>query len=279
MATNNRLEALREEFETGVNPAVFVPYAAALRHAGLLSPAIEVCLAGLAGNPGSVAGQTLLGRLYCDIGSYQESRAILETVCRMAPQASGVQVALARTLVRMHETDRAEELIGRLRAEIPGDPEVQVLQTALRHLKDQRSRPGSTPPHAPVSPPPTTLNEVVELLVSRVGAVAKVQGAVLVSLAGTFDRIDFGQVHRLPETIEAYHEIQRACQELEMGEVRSGEIELDSALILFARRGDELVLLWIDPSPRMGPARVMFDWSLTYLFPPAFETVSREIEA
>lgn len=281
MATNERLAALREEFETGTNPVVFIPYATALRRERCYPQAIEVCQKGLARHPGSVAGRTLLARLYCDIGAYEESRVILEQLYASAPDASGVRVALARTYIRMHEIERAESLLYRLNAENPMDPEVQILNTGLRRLKSAGGGVKGDFRPSNLAPPPTTVEEILESVARRMGSVAKVIGVVLVSLEGTFETVRLGQIQALREAIEAFREVDRACEELEIGRVSGGEIALDAGTILFACRGDELVMLCLEPSERMGPARIAFDRAIARLFPEpeSTDTVNSEIEA
>ncbi len=142
MAASESITSLRRAFETGADPLSYIPYAQALRRARYYSQAIDVCVQGISKSGGSVAGRTLLGRLYCDVGNYEDSARTLREAAAEAPEAIGPRIALAQTLLRMHEIEEAEGLIERLNTENPLDPEVQLLNTALRRLRAARRAPG-----------------------------------------------------------------------------------------------------------------------------------------
>ncbi len=279
MASFDRLTALRQEFESGRSPLAFLPYALALRAERQYPEAIGVCHRGLTRRPESVAAQTLLGRLYCDIGSYQESRAILEPLYEASPEANGVRLALARTYIRVHEVDRAAELLSGLTEENPGDSEVQLLNGALRYLQSCRRRGRLQADSTPEGDPPTTVDEVLDAIVSRVSSAVPVTGAILSSLQGHFEAVRTGVFEPLRAAAEAFREVEKACGELEMGEVVQGELEFADSIVLFVRRSKDLVLLALAPGDRVGRAKALLSNAATRFLPLAetADTVGAEV--
>jgi tetratricopeptide (TPR) repeat protein len=278
MASFDRLTALRQEFENSRSPLAFLPYALALRAETQYLQAIEVCQRGLTRQPESVAAQTLLGRLYCDIGSYPESRAILECLYEASPEANGIRLALARTYLRVHEVNRAEELLFGLTEENPDDPEVQVLNGALRYLQACLRR-GKLQPDSREEDPPTTVEEVLEAIVRQVSPSIPVTGAILTSLQGDFGPVRTGVFEPLRAAAEAFREMEKAYGELEMGEVLNGELEFAGGVVLFARRSRDLVLLALAPSGRVGRAKTLLANAATRFLPLAetADTVGAEV--
>ena len=262
-----RLAALREEFENGSNPIGFIPYALALRRERLYSLAIEVCHKGLSRTPGSIAGRTLLGRLYCDTGNYPESRHILEAAYQEAPEASGVRQALACTYLRVLEIERAGELLEALNRENPKDPEVLRLNAALRYILARDDHKPSEPAlpavdfHLPVTP-----REILETLVAQAGTIGRVQAVALVSLAEERETCGIGDWMSLAGVAGALKETRGACRELDVGEICSGEFDFSQGIVFFALRGDVLLLLGVEATDRLGRIKALFDRFQARLF-------------
>lgn len=281
MATNERLATLQHEYEAGQTALAFFPYATALRRDRKYLQALEVCQKGLTRNPTSVAGWTLLGRLYCDIGRYEESLATLERVQNQAPGAAGVGIAVARTLVKMHELERAEVLLEEANRANPLDPEVQLLNTAVRRLRAQKRLHRIQPPDASAQElPPTTPTEVVESIVGRVSRVATVVGGVMASLRGRYEPVRLGGGYSLVSFVDAYRELRKAYEELEYGTLLRGELEWEGSLILFTVRQDDLVFLAIRSSDRTGRIKSVLELAVTQLVPSAQldDTAALEVE-
>lgn len=281
MATSERLASLQHEYEAGQTALAFFPYAAALRRERKYLQAIEVCQQGLARNPTSVAGRTLLGRLLCDIGRYEESLLILEPVHEQTPGAAGVGIAVARTLVKMHELDRAEVLLEEANRANPMDPEVQLLNTAVRRLRAQQRLQRIQAPLSAVSePPPTTPEEVVESIVSRISRIASVVGGLMASLRGRYEPVRVGGGGVLLPFVDAYRELRKAYQELEYGMLLRGEFEWEQNMILFTTRQDDLVFVALRSVERSGRVKSVLESAVTQLVPSAQldNTAALEVE-
>jgi tetratricopeptide (TPR) repeat protein len=281
MATSERLATLQHEYEAGQTALAFFPYATALRRERRYLQAIEVCQQGLTRNPTSVAGRTLLGRLLCDIGRYEESLGILEPVHEQAPGAAGVGIAVARTLVKMHELERAEALLEEANRSNPLDPEVQLLNTAVRRLRAQQRLHRIQAPHSPASEvPPTTPEEVLESIIRRVSQVASPESGLMASLRGRYEPVRLGGGYTLLPFLDAYRELRKAYEELEYGMLLRGEFEWEGTLILFTARQDDLVFVAIRSCERTGRIKSILELAVTQLVPSAQldDTAALEIE-
>ncbi len=284
MAIPKHLASLLEQFESGAASAAFIPLASALRHERLFTEAIDVCLRGLAGSGDSVAGRTLLGRLYCDTGNYEESAALLRQVVRTAPEAVGARVALARTLLRMHLIEESEALLAEINRQIPLDPDVQILNAAFRYLKPRvgkgASDAGTNTTPIPAETPPTSVEEALDALIEQMKKAGHVRGGLAASWRENREPVIQGEGEALLPFALAVVETASAFEDLELGRVRQGQLEYAHAVILFSCRGDEIILVAMEPNQKEGRFRVLFDQLVERLFPDTSlsETMQPEVK-
>lgn len=128
----DQLDVLRATYDSGESQTAYIPYAEALLGAKNFSKALAVCLDGLQYDTHSVRGRTLLGRIYHDMGRYDEALAELERALQSSPQAFQTKVMLAKTLVRKRQFSRARKMVSLLKAMSPKDAEIQQLDQEIR---------------------------------------------------------------------------------------------------------------------------------------------------
>ncbi len=132
MMWDANLEHLRAAYESGKNPLTYIPYADALRQAGALKQALEVCTAGLENDSYSVTGRTLLAKILYDMGRYDRAVEELGTVLQVAPDAYGANLMMAKTLAKRREFHEAVDIINSIKAQNPSDPELLAVDNILR---------------------------------------------------------------------------------------------------------------------------------------------------
>lgn len=128
----DQLDLLREAYDRGESQAAYIPYAEALLRTKSFQKALAVCLDGLRQDTHSARGRTLLGKVYYDMGRYEEALAELERALQGSPDAFQTKVALAKTLVRMRKFSRACKMVNLLKAINPADVEIQQLDQEIR---------------------------------------------------------------------------------------------------------------------------------------------------
>ena len=104
MADSARIEDLKRRVELDPASIAFAALAEEYRRAGRFDEAIETCEAGLQRHPAYLSARVTLGRSLIEIGRYDEARAALEQVLRLAPE----NLAAIRGLADIHH--RAGEL-------------------------------------------------------------------------------------------------------------------------------------------------------------------------
>jgi len=104
MADSARIEDLKRRVELDPASIAFAALAEEYRRAGRFDEAIETCEAGLQRHPAYLSARVTLGRSLLEIGRFDEARAALEQVLRIAPE----NLAAIRALADIHH--RAGEL-------------------------------------------------------------------------------------------------------------------------------------------------------------------------
>ena len=147
MADNPRIGELRRRFEKDPSSVAFAQLAEEYRRSGDFSQAVQTCRDGLARHPGYLSAQVTLGRALMGVGEYQEARAELESVLRVAPDNLAAIRALAD--IREHLRDVVDPTTMQSRTAPPPqtsaaptaeDPVVAELEQWLTAIVADRSR-------------------------------------------------------------------------------------------------------------------------------------------
>lgn len=133
--TTDDLEPLKREFESGTSRRAYLSYADALRRRKQLQKALAVCQEGLAQDPQSLTGRSLLARIYYDMGRYDSSVDMLRQIVAQEPMALQSRMLLVKALLRRRLIDEAEAECSRLQELIPDDERVQILARDIRNVK------------------------------------------------------------------------------------------------------------------------------------------------
>lgn len=296
MASPDQLAVLKQDYESGKSPLAFVPYATALRRERSYQQAIDVCQRGLAKAPGSVAGRTLLGRLYCDVGKYSESRELLESILKNAPDAVGPLTAYVQTLLRVNDLATCEQCLETLNRINPLDPDVQLLNSAYRKavgamrvanaglttsVGQAATAVGAASAAAQRTAIPVTHEELIDEIVKRVAQVAPVTGGALVSLTSKYQPARSGKTEAVLEAVDSIREIQKAYEELEFGTLLRGDLILQNGTLLFSIRAHDIVVLLLQNTDKTPRARTAFEAAVSRLLPSgdAADTAASEVSS
>lgn len=254
MATVGELLQFEQDFVSGRNPLAYIPLCHALRRSNNFSRALEICQRGVQIDPTSVAGRTLLARLLGDLGRYEEALREIVSLEESAPEGMGVLVEKAKCLIKMRRLPEAERTLRRLNQKNPMDPQVQVLNRALREL--QRVVALTTP--VPVrrglkrlGAPAVTTREILDELVRGTKALAKVKSLAVVPLGAGEPALE-GQEGPAESAFLFFREVMQACKDLTAGSMRLGLLETDQTQLIVLVRQGNLISLAIEPSPRLG---------------------------
>jgi tetratricopeptide (TPR) repeat protein len=98
MADNLRIEELRRRVQMDPASIAFAALAEEYRRAGRFEDAVATCEAGLLRHPAYLSARVTLGRALVELGRYDEARAQLEQVLRVAPE----NLAAIRALAGIH---------------------------------------------------------------------------------------------------------------------------------------------------------------------------------
>ncbi len=128
---NKSLEDLKGYYEGGKNPLAYIPYAEALRRENLFTQALEICLSGLKQDSYSVTGRTLLAKIFFDMGRYDNTVLELKVALKIAPDAFGANLLLARTMAKQRNPNEALEILNKLDMIKPNDPELAILKEEI----------------------------------------------------------------------------------------------------------------------------------------------------
>lgn len=131
MAAKSNIEELRAFYEAGKNPMAYIPYAEALRRAGVLNPALEVCNVGLVADVFSIKGRTLLAKILYDMGRYDNALEELGSVLQQAPDAFGTNLLMAKILAKKREFHDALDIVQSIKKMNASDPELLKLENFL----------------------------------------------------------------------------------------------------------------------------------------------------
>lgn len=98
MPESPRIEELRRRVQMDPASIAFAALAEEYRRAGRLEEAVATCEAGLLRHPAYLSARVTLGRALIELGRYDEARAQLEQVLRVAPE----NLAAIRALAEIH---------------------------------------------------------------------------------------------------------------------------------------------------------------------------------
>lgn len=268
MAPNlNEVQQLEADFLSGRNPLSYIPLCQALRRHRQYSRALEICQRGLAGDPDSVAGRTLLARLFADVGRYQDCLAEVERAETRAPDAMGLLIEKARAQIHLHLAREAEETLHRLDARNPMDPTVQQLHAQFQAMR--RATQNLSPAASGQTPLPRfdwRPEEVLGAVRRHIGELGTLQTLALLSLTSGQSLIQ-GDSRAAEAAERIYHETDLAFGEMDQGMFQLGVVELTKALVMIFRWRGKLLVVSVDPTANFGKLYVRINTVLNQLLP------------
>ncbi|MBI5153964.1 hypothetical protein HZA57_01900 [Candidatus Poribacteria bacterium] len=189
----------------------------------------------------------------------------------------GLLVEKARSLIRLHQEDEAEAVIRRLNGRNPLDPQVQLLNSQLRTLRNAgQARTSEVSRKLGLLPP--ALEDVMAAIHAQIDPLGRVLGIALLDLdsgrsciEGEEGMAEAGQVF--------YEKAAQACDELDQGSVQYAVIELQKALVTTYLRGRHLLILGVDPAVNFGKLHHRIQIVLKQQIPVAEPVVTDSAEA
>jgi tetratricopeptide (TPR) repeat protein len=257
----DQLEILRVAYNSGASHTAYIPYAEALRGAKNFTTALAVCVDGLQYDTHSVRGRTLLGKIYYDMGRYDEALAELELALKAAPQAYQTKVMLAKTLVRKRQFERARKIVDLLKAMTPEEMEIQQLDQEIREQYSEVK---------------TEYDAVVETSREQVywrmpfDDLAKQIRAFLDELPGVKEYFLNEMNAHVPTTLRAHAQTSEVVEwflcslmhhtkNLRIGELEKGFLQLTAGYLIFYVIESYLLAIVTDATVRIGQLRHWID--------------------
>lgn len=252
MAAPADLNQLERDFLSGRNPLAYIPLCSGLRRQREYPRALDVCRRGLAADPDSTAGRTLLARLLSDIGRYEEALQEILRAEPRAPEAAGLATEKARALIHLGRLDEAREIIEVLRSRNLMGVDHQMLQDLLRQRErsgaQQSGTSGGSSDKVGIR---RTSKEALALIVRELAALSSIRSAAIIPLDAGEPALE-GNPVEAEVAYEHYRGIQGALKDSEQGTIKMSFIETaESQLIVLVRRR-ALVSLSFDPTPNFG---------------------------
>lgn len=106
------------------NPLDFIPRAEALRAAGQLAQAHNLCQQALTDHPHTAAGRNLHARILFDMGKYDLAEEECHAVLEVAPESVPARKLLVQIAIKRRRFVRAITLLDNLRTETGDDPDL-----------------------------------------------------------------------------------------------------------------------------------------------------------
>jgi len=248
------LDTLKENFEAGINPLAYIPYAEALHGRGMLPQALDVCNKGLMRDSYSVTGRTLLAKILFAMGRYENALEELGTVLQTAPDAFGANLLMVKILARKREYHEAMDIVQNLKKMNASDRELlqieEMLHTKIFSMETRGdiSRPGRQGEGKGVTLD-DRINELLEHLRSFSGVI----------------RFDLSKVPKKEDGIETdpgrdfFSKVNQFIEGKEMGDLKQVMIEMRNGSLLLFRIEDSLLKVVTEPEVNMGKLRLQVE--------------------
>lgn len=134
MALEQEIRELEQRFADAPESRLFLPLADALRRAGELERAVQICSQGLESYPDFTSARVLLGKCLAGLGSHHQAREVLEGVLSEDENNLEALRTLGQISLDEGEKDRAGDYLSRALAL---EPEDETLAAVLKDLDGQ----------------------------------------------------------------------------------------------------------------------------------------------
>ncbi|HPB30754.1 MAG TPA: tetratricopeptide repeat protein [Candidatus Sumerlaeota bacterium] len=254
--TEADIQHLRQQFEAGRNPLSYIPYADALRRAGLLVPALEICRDGLEHDSYSVTGRSLLARILYDMGRYDAAMQELGAVLQMVGEAYGANLLMARILFKKMDYHEALDIIHKIKKMNPLDTELLELEGSIHSQMFSLDTVGDvsirkTKPELRPQSLDMKINELLQKLRSF-------PGVLRFSFSKMPDpgREDIRDIDPPGALVARLCEL---CRENHLGNLRQVTVEMDKASILLYEIEGSLLRIVTDSEANTGRLRLQVE--------------------
>lgn len=270
------LVQMEKDFLSGRNPMAYIPLCHALRRQKAFTRALELCQRGLGGDPNSVAGRALYARLLVDLGHYEDALREIARAEAQAPDAMGLMVEKTRCLLRLKRFEEAELVLRELVTRNPLDPEVQLLNTQMRQLRNAIGGLGNSSRDAIPRVLKLTSKEILDRVVSEMRLQVKVLSCAVIPTGAGEPALE-GDPGPAEAGYSFFKGVTAACREMEQGTMRVGLMETENAQLIVLVRRNTLVSLCIEPTIRFGAVFHRFQILVSQLLAdPVAETTPKE---
>jgi hypothetical protein len=169
-STTNEIENLRSKLGENPESLVFAPLADALRKAGNLPEALEVCLKGLEVHGHYHNARAVLGRIYQDMGKDAEAEAEFKKVLEADPEHFQALTHVGEILLARKQHQAAIEEFQKALALNPDDePTQELLKRAIEAAAQEQSKSAAPAPpeKKQVVPPPASKDSSATLTIAE----------------------------------------------------------------------------------------------------------------
>jgi tetratricopeptide (TPR) repeat protein len=179
MSDNPRIEELRRRVQMDPASIAFAALAEEYRRAGRFDEAVATCEAGLTRHPAYLSARVTLGRALMELSRYDEARAQLEQVLRVAPE----NLAAIRALAEIHTRAVSDHTLDPAHLAEAHAAEAQAAETHAAETHAADAAPQSAAPEA-APPPPSVPPAPAPIPIRLASVVAPPEKPVVPALAG-----------------------------------------------------------------------------------------------
>lgn len=253
---NEELERYRKIYEQGLYEEAFILYADALRRAGKLTMALNICREGLKAHPASLRARLLLSQIFLDSGHYDKAQQEIEEVLNKNPSSTTALLTLARIMLRKKDFETAMNIINKLKIIIPSSPEINQLEQEIQQHVNSLSTAFILPENNKIARPAAP-GEYTSSLVNFLKQEKGVKDFFILQL----DSAD----NSLPDNVPV-NAVKSLCETLQQSLLKSFDetlnylfLEANNGSIMIFQRKNLLLIATLTPEARAGKIKVFIN--------------------
>ncbi|MBN1903269.1 tetratricopeptide repeat protein [Candidatus Sumerlaeota bacterium] len=260
LSTEIDIAELQLMFESGRNPLAFIPYAEALRGAGHLNMALEVCKTGILQDEESITGRTLLARILYDMGRYDDALEELANVLQKAHDAFGTNLLMAKILAKKREYHDAMDIVQSIKNMNPLDTDLNELKEFLHSQIFSMETRGDLSDNNPIPYKTSSLDARVDELLRHLRSLPEVMSFSFTKLPDEEE----DDKHDADLARNFFIIMNRLAKDHKIGNLVNVVLELERySLLMFCVEGSLLKIV-LKPNVNLGRLRLQIEQILKF---------------
>ncbi|MGF1573270.1 MAG: tetratricopeptide repeat protein [Sumerlaeia bacterium] len=239
-----------QDFQSGRNPKAYLPIIGELRKQRRFTEALEICSAGIEGDPQSSAGKINYVRLLIDVNRIADANRELQKLEQKGEERTlGYLQEKIRCSIKLRDLATAKEKLNELIQISPFDPVTQQLQSEVHSLGLNTTLDSSQPSVNPSYS--KTPEATLDILRESLNSVSEVIAMDFFDLhAGRF--IIRQNDDLLESAIQLHEEVTQSSIEMGTGMVHFSLLEMQEIIFFVVRRGGYLLFIALDQGVNFG---------------------------